>query len=271
MKVEEHYGRSGLAEAVARALKEAGLGDGLLEPAALAAFDQFHLRGLDATRELARLAGIGAGERVLDVGGGLGGPARVIAHERGCHVTVLDLTEAFCAVGADLTRRAGLADRVRFQHGSALDMPFADGAFDVVWTQHSSMNVGDKERLYAEIARVLRTGGRLAIHEIMAGPGGPVHFPVPWAREPGQSWLRPPERVRALIAAAGLEEMAWRDESATAREWLRARLAAAAPGPRPALGLHLVLGEDAPVMFRTLLRNLEEERIAVVMGAWERR
>jgi SAM-dependent methyltransferase len=140
---------------------------------------------------------------VLDVGGGLGGPARTLARELGCRVTVLDLTEAYCRMGEELTRRTGLAGQVEFRHGTALQMPFADAAFDVVWTQHSSMNVEDKERLYREIQRVARPGGRLAIHEIMAGAASPVHFPVPWAGDPSLSFLRPAEAVRRLLAGLG--------------------------------------------------------------------
>ena len=111
--------------------------------------------------ELARLAGLRAGAEVLDVGGGLGGPARTLALRLGCRVTVLDVTEEYCRVGVELTRRTGLAGRVSFHHGDALALPFADARFDVVWTQHSSMNVDDKEALYAGIHRALRRGGRL--------------------------------------------------------------------------------------------------------------
>ena len=157
----------------------------------LAPIDQLHARGSEATLELARLAGITAGMRVLDVGGGLGGPARTLASAFGCSVEVLDLTEEFCRAGEMLTARTGLADLVCFRQGNALKMPYPGAGFDVAWTQHSSMNIADKERLYAEIQRVLRPGGRLALHEILAGPVSPIHFPVPWARDPDLSHLRP--------------------------------------------------------------------------------
>jgi SAM-dependent methyltransferase len=206
---------------------------------------------------------------VLDVGGGLGGPARTLARQPGCRVTVLDLTEEYCRVGADLTRRTGLADRVRFQHGNALALPFPAAAFDVVWTQHSSMNVDDKERLYGEIHRVLRPDGRLALHEVMAGPGGAPRFPVPWAREPALSFLRPPAAIRDLLAGLGLRERAWVDVSAPALAWFRERVAAAqAATAPPPLGLHLLLGADAGRMFANMLRNLEEGRIAVIQAVW---
>ena len=158
--------------------------------------------------ELARLAGITSGIRVLDVCGGLGGPARTLASEFDCAVEVLDLTQDFCRAGGVLTARTGLGGRVSFRHGDALEMPYPDdAAFDPAWTQHSSMNIADKGRLYAEIHRVLRPDGRLAMHEMLAGPVSPIHFPVPWAcavgarsqpqpSAPARRGTRPPQRNR---------------------------------------------------------------------------
>lgn len=264
--VAGHYGKEGLLESIVAALRAAGKDLDRLAVDDLVLFDQFHLRGRDATLELSHLAGLGRGDRVLDVGGGIGGPARTLAGA-GCSVTVLDLTEEFCRAGAALTERVGLAGSVAFRHGSALAMPFEDAAFDVAWTQHSSMNIEDKERLYAEIARVVRSGGRLAIHEIMAGPEAPPYFPVPWAQVPAISFLRPPEAVRRLVQASGFRERAWRDVSEASLAWLRERLAA----PAPPLGLHLLLGAAAGEMMRNVARNIEERRITVIEGVFERR
>jgi SAM-dependent methyltransferase len=266
--VAGHYGKQGLLESILDALRAAGKNPEGLTVEDLATFDHFHLRGRDATLDLLRLAGLRAGERVIDAGGGIGGPARTLA-EAGCSVTVLDLTEEFCRTGAALTERVGLADRVTFRHASALEMPFTDGAFDAAWTQHSSMNIEDKERLYGEIARVVRRGGKLAMHEIMAGPEGPPHFPVPWASVPMISFLRAPDVVRKLIGASGFRERAWQDVSAPALAWLRERLAATPSSPPP-LGLHLLLGPAAGEMLRNVARNLEEHRIAVLEAVFDR-
>ena len=210
--------------------------------------------------------------RVLDVVGGLCGPSRTLASEIGCFVEVLDVTEEFCLAGEMITNLTGLGDLVTFRHANALDMPHTDASFDAVWMQHSSMNIVDKERLYAEIHRVLRPGGHLALHEIMAGPVAPLHFPVPWARGPEISFLRPPEEVRALITGIGFDESAWINDTASALRWFRERLAAAdaASGELPPLGLHLVLGTDLGQMFRNLARNLQEDRVVVVQGVFER-
>lgn len=206
--VGEHYAHDGLAAAILAALHEAGRDPDCITAQDLTPVDQLHTRGKDATLELARLAGVTPEVRVLDVGGGLGGPARTLATEIGCSVEVLDVTEEFCRAGEMLTTRTSLGDLVTFRHASALDMPHPDASFDAVWMQHSSVNIADKERLYAEIHRVLRPAGHLALHEIMAGPVAPIHFPVPWARGPEISFLRPPEEARALITGIGFEESA---------------------------------------------------------------
>ena len=209
---------------------------------------------------------------VLDVGGGLGGPARTLANEFGCTLTVLDLTEEFCRVGERLTARTRLSDRVTFRLGNALDMPFPANGFDVVWVQHSSMNIAAKERLFGEIYRVLRSGGRLALHETMAGPVTPIHLPVPWARNPLLSYLLPPETVRTLIKRTGFREVAWVDVTKSAVAGVKERLASIQPTPKghPSLSLHLLFGPDFPQMVQNQMRNVEEDRTVVIQGVFDR-
>jgi ubiquinone/menaquinone biosynthesis C-methylase UbiE len=269
--VGEHYASDDLAVAILTALHEAGKDPDSITAQDLTPVDQVHTRGKYATL-VARLADMTPEIQVLDVGGGLGGAARTLATETGCSVEVLDVTEEFCRVGEMFTTRTGLGEHVTFRHASALDMPHPDANFDTVWMQHSSMNIADKERLYAEIHRVLRPGGHLALHEIMAGPVAPIHFPVPWARGPEISFLRPPEEVRALNIDTGFEEPAWINETASAMWWFRERLAAAdaASGELPPLGPHMVLGANLGQMFRNLARNLQEDRVVVVQGVFER-
>ena len=267
--VGEHYARDDLAAAILTALREAGKDPNSVTAQDLAPVDQLHTRGKDATLELARLAGITSKMQVLDVGGGLGGPARTLATEIGCSVEVLDVTEEFCRAGDILTTRTGLGDLVSFRHASALDVPHPDASFDAVWMQHSSMNIPDKEQLYTEIHRVLRPCGRLALHEILAGPVSPIHLPVPWARDPALSHLRPPAQTRALLRETGFEELAWIDETAPALSWYRERLAPT-PGEPPPLGPHLVFGEVFGEMSRNQVRNLSEGRISVFQALFQR-
>jgi SAM-dependent methyltransferase len=263
-EVNAYWGRDDLGQTILGALAAAGKNLDALTVDDTAPADQFHGGGKGATVRLARLAGLAPGMRVLDVGGGLGGPARTLAAEFGCDVTVLDLTESYVLAATLLTERLGLGDRVRHQQGDALAPPFGDGGFDVVWTQNSGMNVTDKESLYAGFHRVLRPGGLLAIQEPMAGPVQPPIFPQMWAREPAQSFLRAPAEMRALIERAGFRVRAWDD--------VTAETAGSGPGAAvPAYSIQrLVMGEALDAITRAGQRNREEGRIVMVQAVFHR-
>lgn len=240
--------------------------------AQLAPVDNYHWLRLAGTLALADAAAITGSERVLDVGGGIGGPARQLASRSGCDVTVLDVTPEYCVVGETLTEWTRLTELVTFVQGSALDMPFPDGSFDVVWTQHATMNIPDKPRLYGEIARVVRSGGRFAMFDVLAGPRQPIHFPVPWASEQSVSFLLSPEETRTLITRVGFRELRWMTDEDEAMD-----VALAKPDPLgepdpPPDGLNpgLLNGPDGPRMGANVQRNLEQGRIRFAMGVFER-
>ncbi len=202
--VVEHYGTGSLRQTVETALRRAGLDAPTLSWSDFAPLDQFHVRGLAATKELAAALPLTPETHVLDVGSGLGGPARFLAATTKCRVTGIDLSAAFVEVATMLAERAGLADRVTYREANALDLPFADASFDHAWTQHVAMNIADRARLYGEIHRVLKPGGRLAIYDVAKGDGGDLIFPVPWARVPEISFLVTPDAMRAALKAGRL-------------------------------------------------------------------
>jgi MPBQ/MSBQ methyltransferase len=258
----EYWGRAGLAQAILDALAESGKDLDALTIDDLAPLDQFHGGGKPATQRLARLAELTPGTRVLDVGGGLGGPARTLVVEFGCQVTVVDPTESYVRTSETLTAKLGLTDRLTHRVGSALDLPFEDGAFDVVWAQNSGMNIEDKERHYAELYRVLRPGGRLAIQEPMAGPVQPLIFPVMWARDASTSFVRSPAEMRAVIVAAGFRVRRW-------QEMTTALTAAAASVPSPTIQ-RLVMGDALEAISEAGRRNSEEQRLVAIEAVFDR-
>lgn len=269
-KVNKHYGRTDLGHTILSALQASGKDLEHLQIDDLEPIDQLHLLGKAATLDLLDRAPLHAGMNVLDVGGGLGGTARLLAASQGCLVTVLDLTEEYCRAGEMLTKRTGLDGLVVFQHGSALDMPFPNDFFDAVWTQHASLNMADKTRLYQEIYRVLKPGGHFAFFDILAGPAQPLHFPVPWATDPSLSSLACPEDLHQLLVEIGFHEMSWRDCSAAALAWLREGANVSQGKSFPGFGPHLLFGPVFKEMYRNVLANLEEERVCVFEGVFER-
>ena len=259
-----YWEREGLERAILDALAATGKDVNALTVADLAPADHFHGGGKSATDRLARMAGFKAGMRVLDVGGGLGGPARTLAVEHGCHVTVVDLTESYVRTGQALTARLNLSDRVVHRVGDALalDVP---GPFDVVWTQNSGMNIEDKERLYAGFGRVLGPGGMLVIQEPMAGPVQPVIFPVMWARDPSTSFLRTPAAMRAVMEQAGFHVVAWEDATADA-----AGPSSGAPAPAHSIP-RIVMGDALEEIAQAGQRNRDERRIVMIQAVLRRR
>src|SRR6516162_9792137 len=214
--VREHYRATGLAERLRTALTAFGSDEQRLTPQQLASLDQFHTRGLAATVELAKLAGITADMSVLDVGSGVGGPARFLAATCGCRVTGVDLSEPFVNAARYLTERTGQSGQVSFETASALELPFDAGRFEVVLLLHVAMNISDRERLYREIRRVLVTGGRFATFDVVLNSGEP-HYPVPWARTPATSFLLTAAATRAAIEPSGFRTLASRDDTEAAK------------------------------------------------------
>jgi sarcosine/dimethylglycine N-methyltransferase len=203
-------GPDDLIEVVLAALDEAGRSTDPLDPDDLAALDEFHGLGRAATLTLAELARISADDRVLDVGAGIGGPARVLARHFGATVTAIDPTERFCGLGEELTRRAGLSEKVSFFRADGRQMPFDDGVFDLALTQAVWPSVEDKSALLAEIHRVLAPGGRLALFEALEGPaGGELDYPLPWADGPEQSFVISAAEVRRLASESGFAVLDW--------------------------------------------------------------
>jgi SAM-dependent methyltransferase len=267
--VEEHYTSQDLGQVILAALKVAGKDPDHLTPDDLAPVDEFHGGQRPATIRLAELVGFTGTERVLDVGSGLGGPSRYLAWRYGCRVSGVDLTAEFCRVAEMLTRLTGLVGRVDYRQGNALDLPFDDMSFDVVWSQNAAMNIADRDRLYAEMRRVLKPGGKLALQEVAAGPGGPPPHPVQRVREPGISSLLSQAATRSTLEAAGFRVVTWQDTTQPALQSAAAR-ARNAVGPPPALGTHLILGADWRAMFYNSARNLEEHRTELFNAVLER-
>lgn len=260
--IVEHYGRADLGETILAALTAAGKDVNHLTPDDLAPVDEFHTRGRAATVKLARLLSLNADHRILDLGCGIGGPSRYLARTFGCRVTGLDLTPAFCRVAEMLTERTRLSDRVDYRVGNALAIPFPDQSFDVVWSQNVAMNIADRDRLYAEIVRVLKPGGHYGFADVTAGENGTLHFPLPWARSPTGSFLLSTQATRAKLAAAGFSITALEDQTADAIAQQKARVHQGAT----ALGVHIILGSDGPAMLRNSIRCLEEGSIRLIQG-----
>lgn len=270
--VADHYTRGGLLDRLLDALRGAGKDIEHLTIDDLAPIDELHSRRRAATEELARMLSPKSGQHVIDMGSGLGGPSRYLAQTFGCMVTGVDLTDEFVIAARELTRRCGLADRVQFHQGSVLALPFDDASFDLAWSQNVAMNIADRAGWYAEIHRVLKPGGRLALQDVALGEAGEPHYPVVWADTPATSFLHVPAETRAMLEAAGFRVLAWHDNTDVALAEMDAARATKAPRPSgpPPLGTHLVIGPGYRDKMRNSERNLREGRTRPINAMLQR-
>jgi len=270
--VAAHYARHGLAEAIFAAVKAGGGDPDNLTVEDLAPVDEFHTAGRKATLKALHMTPFRAGMRILDAGSGIGGTARCIASERGCHVTGVDLTPDFAAVARELTARVGLDDLCEFHTGSVLNLPFTDGLFDGAVTFHVAMNIADREKFYAELARVLRPGGTLCVFDVMKGPKPGMLYPVPWAETEMTSFLKSSKETKSLLEDAGFAISAEQNLREFARAFFREMFAKAQKeGGPPRLGLRILTGLNTEKKFANYAEALDAHQIEPVILIAERR
>lgn len=258
--VVSHYGASNLAQRILAAAGAAGIDD--FTPASLAPVDEFHTGGAIATRQLAEFAGLKPGERVVDLGSGIGGPSRLLAAEFSCDVTGVDLTPEFVDAARVLTEKCGLSATCRFEAGDATALPFPEGSFDAAWTQHVVMNIQDRKGFYGEAFRVLKPGGRLAFFDLLLGDEkNPLDFPLPWARTPDISFLYTSAETRAFLTAAGFEEAGWQQVPFPQ---------APPPANVGGFGLGLIMGDDFGQRIANISKCIQDGRVIIVRGLFRK-
>ena len=260
--LEAHYSARDIEARILAAVRAVGMNpEQRLSPEELGALDHFHTGGLRASRELMQLAQIRAEDRVLDIGAGLAGPARLLASALGCRVDCIELSPDYCAGAVLLNRLTGLDDRIDVHKGSALNLPFADDSFDVVWMQNVGMNIADKRKLYAEVYRVLKPDGRFAFQEIAAGESATSYFPLPWATDPADSFLVSAEGMRSVLGESGFIAEVFEDVS-------DAHLSRTPEGAAPEQLTLAVFVDNLAQKAGNARRSLQEGQIRLVRGVF---
>jgi len=267
--INTQYGQSDLGKKILAILQREGIdmAEGIKD--VLAPIEELHLRGSLATIELAQKADLNESMKVLDIGCGIGGPARTLASEFGCQVIGLELCEEYCHASEIINDRVGLSNKIEIRQGNALNMPFDSAEFDIVFMQHVLMNIENKERLLSQTKRVLRPKGRLALYTICISSITPIHFPVIWANNPDINFLLSANDLRNLISNSGFKEISWKDETEKILEEIQhARSKPRSKIPQP-ISLGLIVA-DPSTKWRNIVRNLKEGRIVVIQGIFEK-
>lgn len=268
--IERHYHAVNLYETVLAALEKKGITSDTLSWQDLSAVDEFHVRGLEATIELAQEANLRSGTQVLDVGCGIGGAARLLAAQYDCKVTGIDLVQEYIRTAQLLTEKVGLSDYNTFIQADALELPFSDGQFEVVWTQHVQMNIEDKATFYQELARMLQPDGRLMYYDVFATTGESLYLPVPWADSVQTSFLITIAVLEKLLQLAGFERIITFDVTEKSIQWFRKLLERIAEKGVPPLSLQLLMGDSFIKKLENMLLNLQEGKIMLQSGIYQK-
>lgn len=262
-EVAKHYDHGALIEAIEVGIRRMGKTTGTITVADLAGVDEFHVGGRQASMEFFSQLGFKAGDRVLDIGCGLGGAARYVASEFGAHVTGIDLTEDYIEAGEELNQWTGLSDKIDLHEGNALDLPFAAGTFDGAYMLHVGMNIEDKNALFRGVSNCLKPGAVYGVYDIMRTGAGELDFPVPWAATRATSFVSAPDQYEQALQAAGFELIAKRERRQFALDFFAQITAhAESPGGPPPLGLHILMGMSIKAKMKNIIANIEAGLIA---------
>ena len=265
-----HYKSQNLGDRILSTLTEMGKDIENLSIKDLAPVDQFHIRGMKATKELLKMVDIKPEFKILDIGSALGGTARFLANETGCEITGLELVSEYYKVAEMLSSKLGFDNnKTTFKQGSATNLPFADNSFEIVWTEHVQMNVDDKVKFYSEIKRVLKPGGQLVFHDVFSGENieSKLDFPVPWASDNSINYLVSIKELQKILSSLNFSTIQWEEKTEISRDFFR-KIVKSMKSNKIQLpfGMHLVMGESTNMKFYNLLSNIENDRICIIQA-----
>jgi MPBQ/MSBQ methyltransferase len=269
-KITSHYHTDNISEFVLRALEKEKGSLKNLKVHDLVPIEGFHIRGRKSTVELSELLQIKPTDNILDVGSGPGGAARYLASQYGCHVVGLDLTPSYVSLAADLSELVGLQDLNTFKCGNALEMPFENDSFDILWMEHVQMNISNKKEFILEISRVLKPSGRLAINEVFKGEKGEPYLPAPWSGDKSTSHMVSAEDMMQLFENTNFAVLEWRDVTDVSSQWFQGMLKRLETNGHPPFGVHLLMGQNAKEKMVNVGRSLAEGRAKVVQAVLEK-
>jgi len=268
--IRHYHVDENLTESVLTAIKKEKGGLDNLSVDDLIAIDGFHIRGRKSTIELAEQLNLDAAHRVLDIGAGSGGTARYLAARFGCRVIGIDLTFSYAALAAELAKHVGLSDQAAFGCANGAKLPFEKERFDIAWTDHIQMNIPDKSQYIKELRRVLKPGGKIALHEVFTGDQGDPYLPAPWSSDPSTSFVISADQMKTHLSQMNFKVLEWQDVTEISSQWfqkMQARQKASSPPP---LGIHLLMGPNAKEKIANMGRSLAEGRARVIMGVLEK-
>ncbi len=258
--ISDHWGTGDVYGRIMKAMAAASISPDTVTVEQMAPADHFHARGFPATVELADTLPIEAGHLIVDIGWGVGGPARYLAERFGCRVSGVDITEPFVEAANKLTALLKMEGQVAVELGDGQQLPYGDAMFEGGYTQHVTMNIADRARFFGEAFRVLKPGAFFALTEHGLGPAGSPHYPLPWSEDGSGAYLVTPADTVAYLEGVGFVDVEVEDTGAKYLAGYRRAMELAAQGALPPFGAHILMGQTAPAKTKNAARNIEEGR-----------
>ena len=268
--IKNHYSKTQLFEDILERLKLKGIDPENITRSDLSGVDEFHVRGAEVSREIAKEINLSKC-RVLDVGCGIGGPARMLADEFNCDVTGIDMSHEFILTARKLSTLVGLRDKTEFIQGDALELPFESGSFDVAWTQHVQMNINDKARFYSEISRVLTDNGIFVYYDIFRTGKDDLEYPVPWANDPSISFLGTTLNMDTILRNLGFTKVATTEQTDNAIGFFSGMFERNNQNDSKKSGQDVFMGASSPEKFGNLLKGLKKNKIVLQSGIYKKK
>ncbi|MCD4732541.1 MAG: class I SAM-dependent methyltransferase [Bacteroidales bacterium] len=269
-QIENQYYKADLFEDICKKLEQQGIDLNKVSRSDISRVDEFHVRGAEVSNELVQEIYLNDA-KVLDVGCGLGGSSRMLADRFNCQVTGIDLCEEYVSTAQKLSELVGLTDQTEFIHGDALNLPFMESSFDIVWTQHVQMNIADKAKFYSEIKRVLNDEGALVYYDIFKKGKEDVNYPLPWANNASISFLESIQLVDALLNDLGFVKLQTSDQTNKAKHSLINTFEKVKMNGLPKLGLNVLMGTSTNKKLVNILKAIEENKIELQSGIYRKK
>ncbi len=268
-RIETQYVCTNLYKDIVVRLEEQNIDLNQVTRAHIAGVDEFHVRGVQVTKELVQEIDF-QNLNVLDVGCGLGGPARMLADEFNCTVSGIDMSHDFIDAAQKLSALVKTNGSTEFVQGDALDLPYSDNCFDVVWTQHVQMNIEDKTKFYQEIDRVLKPGGSFIYYDIFRIGDNNINFPVPWADRDEVSFLGTKHNMDSILTKLGFTKTQTKDQTKKGATFFRGMLEKIKLSGPPKLGLNVLMGASTKDKIGNILNGLETGKIELESGVYKK-
>ncbi|MRT92101.1 class I SAM-dependent methyltransferase [Ancylomarina sp. 16SWW S1-10-2] len=233
------------------------------------AFDEFHVRGRAVSEELFSQIELNKDSLVLDMGCGLGGTCRMIAEKYHCMVHGIDYSDRNIETANSLSELIGFEKQTLFKQADATDLPYPSDYFDLIITQHVQMCIADKVKLYSEVKRVLKNGGRFIYYDVLKKSDNTPNYPLPWVDEAAHNHLITSQQLKEHLDSLGFKKISSQDETQKGIDFLNTFLAKAEDKPAILTGQKILMGDNALEKITNLHQAMKNEFVSLESGVYE--